>query len=311
VGLILIAPGNCHLFLWDRKIGMRDLGPVLEKSCDINNAGWVVGSMAGPNGMPQAFLRDPNGAVEFLGDLGGGSSEAQAINNYVQVVGRSLEVNVREQRSIWRVFIWDRTNGMRALEPQGRRTSGAIGISDTGQVLGYLHVFVPGRFSAARQPRYWNLADPYSTGGTPTPSRDYFDISDRGWVVGRHVFAKDGPHVVIWQDFAGLEKLFPHSLETGAFEESTLMVNDANQVIFGEEHHSRWERYSTKLFPPTQRWCLWDRRRGKVPLDRYLPRATRRFEVRDLNNDGCIVGVAHLKDGRSTLAVLLEPIPRK
>ena len=89
---------------------------------------------------------------------------------------------------------------------------------------------------------------------------------------------------------------------------STWLVNDANQVVYTEEHRSRWEQYSTRLFPPRHYGYLWDPERGRIALNRYLPSQSVRFEVRDLNNKGGILGIAHLKGGRVRLPVLLEPI---
>ncbi len=311
VGLISGSGGGSRLFLWDRGKGVRDLGAVRDKTCDINNDGWIVGTMTGPNGVEQAFRRDPNGAVELLGGLSGGASEAAAINDLGQVVGRSQGLKDQGLVRIWQVFLWDRTGGMRRLQRVGDRATGGTDISDTGKVLGYMKFWEPSGSSVIRRPYYWSPDDPFNDAGTPTPGRDYFGMSDQGWVVGRHVFARSGPYIVAWQDFAGLEKLFPYSLGERVLEQPVMMINDANQVVYCEEHHSRWEDYSAKLFAPQQRWCLWDRTRGKVPLDSYLPRGTQRFELRDLNNHGHILGVAHLKDKRTHLAVLLEPIAEK
>jgi len=310
VGLISGTGGGSHLFLWDREKGVQDLGAVRGKRCDINNDGWIVGTMTGPNGLDQAFRRDPNGAVEFLGDFGGPST-ADAINNLGQVVGHAVEIAARDAMQAFHAYLWDPEDGMRRLPHCGGRITWATDISDTGKILGYTHVPGLGPPSLRRHPHYWSPDDPFNDEGTPTPGRDYFGMSDQGWVVGRHFFARSGPYVVAWQDFAGLEKLFPYSLEERVLEQPVMMINDANQVVYSEEHHSRWEDYSAKLFAPRQRWRLWDRTRGKVPLDPYLPRRTQRFELRDLNNHGCILGVAHLKDKRTHLAVLLEPITER
>ena len=55
---------------------------------------------------------------------------------------------------------------------------------------------------------------------------------------------------------------------------------------------------------------LWDPEYGPVTLDRYLPSGTERFEARDLNNHGAVLGLAHLKGGRQ-LPVVLEPVSER
>ena len=77
------------LVVWDRKEGLQDLGFPFYGDGDINNHGQIAGTALNPNGIMQAFIMDPNGTVQFLGGLGGGSSQARAINDRGQVVGRS------------------------------------------------------------------------------------------------------------------------------------------------------------------------------------------------------------------------------
>jgi hypothetical protein len=54
----------------------------------LNNAGWMVGTVYTVNGRPQAALYN-HGAFHLLGSLPGLESEAFAINNHGQIVGRS------------------------------------------------------------------------------------------------------------------------------------------------------------------------------------------------------------------------------
>ena len=300
-----------HLVVWDRKNGVQDLGAAIKSDYDINNRGQIAGTAFDPNGIMQAFVMDSDGAARFLGSLGDGPSEARAINDRGQVVGRSHVATGSRGFQGTHAFIWDRTNGMRDLGATGGRNSEATAISEAGQVFGFFEYWDGPQHHWRQQPCYWDPADGVGAPAVATPGRSYRHMNGNGWVVGKHVFMKDGPHVVLWQEYGGLEKLFLYSPDEDVFEQPTLIVNDVNQVVYTEDYRSRWEQFSTRLFPRRQRSWLWDRKRGKTRLDRYLPRGTRQFVVCDLNDTGCILGVAHLKDGRSKLGVLLEPIPQK
>ena len=133
VGLIQPSDATPHLFLWDRESGVRDLQPVYDVRCDINNRGQIAGTLRAPDCKLKAFVREPDGTIKMLGSFSGGHSEARAINNRGQVVGRSFVAIP----GVYHAFTWDRTNGMRDLGAAGYTASGATAISDTGQVFGY------------------------------------------------------------------------------------------------------------------------------------------------------------------------------
>ncbi len=90
---------------------------------------------------------------------------------------------------------------------------------------------------------------------------------------------------------------FPYGPDDGTYERSTWLVNDVNQVVCIEEGYRPWGQASIEATSPRQQRYLWDPAEGKISLDAYLPPQTREFTVRDLNNQGCILGVAHLEDG--------------
>jgi len=307
VGLIRPDADQWHLFLWERKSGVQDLGPAYPKPCDINNKGQIVGTMYESGGtIMRAFLREPDGTVEILGSLDDLDSEATAINNRSQVVGRSFVA----KPGVYQAFIWDRTGGMRALAVPGRFRGMATAISDTEQVFGFIEYLE--NIHLRRRPCYWDLTDASNPLAIEAPGNDFSGMNSKGWIVGKYAFLNGGPHVVLWQSQGGIQKLFPCVPEDGLFEKSTWMVNDVNQVVCIEENkRDLGEQVSTEDSTPQQRCYLWDPAQGKISLDGYLPRQTREFTVRDLNNRGCILGIAHLEDGTSSLPLLLEPTPAR
>ena len=291
--------------MWDRSRGLRDLGiPVCYGSCDINNAEQIAATAVKTDN--EAFVMDPNGAVQFLGSLGGQVSEARAINDRGQVVGRSAYASGRRGYEGTHAFLWDPNEGMTDLGTVGGLDSEATAISEAGEVFGFFEYSGQG-MQRRRRPCYWDPADAFSATGTEPASDDYFAMNGQGWLVGKHTFMKDGSYVVLWREYGGIRRLFPYDPDMDVQNGATWLINDANQVVYSEEYHSRWERYSPRLFPPRQLCVLWDRERGFVTLDRYLPSGTERFEARDLNNHGAVLGLAHLKGGHQ-VPVLLEPI---
>jgi probable HAF family extracellular repeat protein len=307
VGLIRPDAGQWHLFLWERQSGVQDLGPVYPKPCDINNRGQIVGTMYEPGStIMRAFLREPDGTVEILGSPDGLDSEATAINNRSQVVGRSFVA----RPGVYHAFIWDRTNGIRDLGATGGRASAATAISETGQVFGFIDYWES--VHLRQRACYWDLADSFNTDAIQTPSNDFYSMNGNGWIVGKYAFLNGGPYVVLWQSNAGIQKLFSCVPDEGVFERSTWMVNDVNQVVCIEEKkRDPGEQASTEDSMPQQRRYFWDPAQGKISLDGYLPPQAREFTVRDLNNRGCILGIAHLEDGTSSLPMLLELTPAR
>jgi probable HAF family extracellular repeat protein len=306
VGLIRPDKGQMHLFLWEHETGVQDLGPVYPKRCDINNKGQIVGTVCGPDDeYMQAFIREPDGTVQTLGGLSGVHSEATAINDQGQVVGLAFVAIP----GVYHAFIWDRAHGMRDLGAPNGIHSGATAISETGQVFGYVEHSQGA--SRLRRPFCWELTDSTGFDSRETPGRDFYDMNARGWLVGKYTF-EDGPHVVLWRGGAGFQKLFPCASDQSASQPLAWTVNDVNQVVCTEKEKPDpfWREKAEAITPPEHRY-LWDPAQGRISLDDYMPPQTRKFTVRDLNNRGWILGVAHLEDGDRRVPLLLEQTPAK
>jgi probable HAF family extracellular repeat protein len=135
-------------FVWWRG-EMRDLGTVAGgdttpgRAWGTNDRGDVVGFSRAFGSTSQATLwTGPNrqrlGQPEALGSLGDGErfSEAFALNNRRQVVGRSLVAGSTE-----RAFLWEPGSGMTDLGSLGLNHSRAMDINQRGQVVGYASTF--------------------------------------------------------------------------------------------------------------------------------------------------------------------------
>lgn len=143
------------------------------------------------------------------------------------------------------------------------------------------------------------------------------DLNNKGYVVGKMyrldedgAWDRDRIWIFLWTKQSGVEGIeYLFQLEDSV---GPLVFNDANQVLYGEKRTSSLERLSSKYFGPYTQHCLWDPKRGKIVLDRQIPRETGKLlRVRAINNRGCIVGVIRLTSSGREAAVLLEPIPER
>ena len=112
----------------------------------------------------------------------------------------------------------------------------------------------------------------------------------------------------MWQGGRDFTKLFEG--ESGQFTE--VIANDANQVLCGVVVRSRWQRFSKKLFKPWDTRILWDPDKGRVFLEKQLPRKAKgMLWPTGLNNHGCIITGVISDDKKRSQAIVMEPIPRR
>lgn len=303
VGWAAAGDGEHRLFLWNREQGMQDLGSacqsfsgfVWKSSPDINNEGQIAATIMGPDMSRQAALRDPHGAVRVLGTLGGHESIAWALNNLGQVVG-----SARTAETAWHAFVWDRASGMRDLGTLGGKESRALDIDDTGCVLGLADTR-----TSRLSPCLWNQMD---TTASALPSGSHGDLNDRGDLFGQLSSGPGKWFLVAWRRHTRVERLFAVGDGTAA----DVRCNDANQVAYMQVHSTWLKRVNARYFPLRVGSYLWDPRRGRIALDRYVPREEdESFFPVDLNDKGAIAGVVHNRDYTRIRGILLEPIPER
>lgn len=125
--------GGTRAFQWTASTGITDIGSLTpagsgrsDQAFDINDAGQIVGE----SGANSPFLRQADGTLLDLGDLGTGAGAAYGINNLGQVVGTSGSSD--------HAFIWTSTGGMQEMlaSGEGWTNSQANEINDAGIAVG-------------------------------------------------------------------------------------------------------------------------------------------------------------------------------
>ncbi len=143
---------------------------------------------------------DSSHGVQDLGNLGGGSSIAWAINDSEQVVGWSYTNRVIYN---FHAFVWDSSHGMQDLGTFGGLKSLALDINNSGQVVG-------GSFTASNDEHafVWDsshgMQDLGTLGGSFSEARG---INDYGQVVGDAQTASGAVHAFVWDSSHGMQDL--------------------------------------------------------------------------------------------------------
>ncbi len=314
-------------FVWDKGT-FRELRPLLDYPVvhprAINNRGQVAGTVLGKNlvsgGGPMSSSEQrravlwENGEPHDLGTPPDEVSEADAINDQGEIVGRCYLLAERDKKTGVRVvlraypFLWSRSKGFRKLDPQmtsfGDRASA---INRAGQVVGRSKTLaVPLIGVQERHPDDFrdtpSRAFIWQNGATQSinvPGAWYSngdDINDRGDIVGQVIYQKGFgigvTHAFVWRNGKTLD------LGELAQEPVTgpLSINNAGHIV------------GCVLVPETVGQWPFLYRNGKLyRLEQTLPEGsgwTLGYAC-DINNKGQIIGSGRYKGAGS--AFLLTP----
>lgn len=289
---------------------VADLGTLSVGSnvTDLNDAGWVVGSIYERSGY-RAFLWLPHPALGLdtgMHDLGaladGASARARAIDDAGRVVGSS-RLTAGPFDFDWRGFVWDQGTmtdlGTLGLWP----SSFAEGINDVGDVAGSVAAFGCLPILWLPEPRYGLPA-----GINELPTIDLFnwpegrasDLNNHGQVVGFVIRSCDAPnsfHPYLWLPEpafglpAGPHDLLPDAPNDGFWSEA-VAINDLGEIV-------GYQTTDFEVFEP----LLW---RDAVAETLLLPPGFGSGSARDLNEAGQVVGSGNALPPTASHALLWQ-----
>lgn len=196
--------------LWsDQTVGGNLLG--------INNSGEIVGRYGSGSGIPLPGPGVPYGRAFYFSTATGridiglaptGNSKAAAINAAGQVAGTSETLDTviingtPMQQYIPHAFVWDKTNGIRAIGDLNGGDSFANAVNSYGQVVGYGDL-ANGHWGAF----VWDATNGIrDLPTTPGQSSQAYAINDRGQVLG----VDFGIGGVLWDLATGTETAVPN-----------------------------------------------------------------------------------------------------
>jgi probable HAF family extracellular repeat protein len=207
-----------HVLVWERgrviDLGEADragesAGVQVEPCSDMGGAGEALamnerGAVVweGRGGAVHAWLW-PHGRMTDLGTLSGkpsAESEANAINNLGQIVGRSETAH-----GVYHAFLWEkgRMTDLGTLSGKPSAYSGAFAINNLGQIVG----FSESKFLTPTGPVYhgflWQhgrMTDLGTLSGKPSANSRAFAINDRGQVLVNVSVARFTQRQFLWQN---------------------------------------------------------------------------------------------------------------
>jgi probable HAF family extracellular repeat protein len=255
----------------------------------IQSGGQFVGSFRPFPEEPDFVRYTTSSGFKTIGDLGGGATSANAINESGTIVGQSALTGANEAN---RAFRWTVAGGIVDLGVlPGRETSRAFGINDAGDIVGL-----------SSSPTLGNRAVLWpSTGGMqeigPAQLGRALDINNFGSIIGTVTVATGGYY------FENGNTTFLPNL-AGLLDGYTVpqALNDLGQVV-------GYSSAIAEFFTISENGFLWDETNGLRDLNDLIPENSGWFlgTAFDINNAGQIVGTGSF-DGR-TVGYLLTPIP--
>jgi probable HAF family extracellular repeat protein len=196
-------------FIWTRHRGARvldvSLGGSSNYATGINRRGQIVGTSQTETGAVHAYLRDVNGDVLDLGAFpdGSGDSQATAVNDWGQVVGRRGNAQITEG------FLWDERRGMRPLLEESAPfvAHEPHDINNRGEVVGEFLVPVPHTTRAFRWTRRGGMQDLGSLNGLESDYATARAINRWGTIVGASQNSSLEVHGFVWRRETGMRDL--------------------------------------------------------------------------------------------------------
>ncbi|UUZ53428.1 hypothetical protein LP419_32155 [Massilia sp. H-1] len=213
LSLLMMAAFAADALAATQSLGIKSPNGEATIAYDMNARGQVAAVLEDDEGRQRGVLYE-QGKVTELRSLGGGYSDAKAINEQGQVVGSAQGADRR-----WKAFVFERGSGMRELGTLGGASSYGLAINQRGDVVGfsdtpdgYFHAFV------VQQGR--PMQDLGTLGGTISYASA---MNNTGQVVGTASMPDEYRHAFLYDPVRGMVDLGT----LGGLSSSASAINDA------------------------------------------------------------------------------------
>jgi len=183
-----------------------------------------------------AAAATPSYTISDLGNLGGASANARAINNAGQVVGASVTASGDTH-----AYLWTATDGMKDLGTLGGTVSQAFGINSLGHVVG-----ASALASGERRPFFWTPAGGMQDLGTFGGGfGEALGINDLDQVVGKSNLPDGSIHAFLWTAQQGLTDLVSVVGDNSQAEG----INNRQQIVGGSNFSTQANQFCGFTIP--------------------------------------------------------------
>ncbi len=219
----------------------------------------------------------------------------RSINNLGQVIGFA-----ETSSGIAHSFIWDAANGLLDLTPKGTARMAFWSINDKSQIiaLGQGAVIL------------LTINENRTTSSIQVPLRSLCTINNNGYVIGEVPLGQSKVAISTWHENFGQKSIFISNTGSSSLG-AGFRINDLNQAIIVEPQE--YTGFLKKFIPALQiKNYLVDPNLGTISLDGYISlERNENLSLRDINNNGWIIGAIQSTKDPDSKGVLFEPIPEK
>ncbi|HEY0061792.1 MAG TPA: HAF repeat-containing protein [Telluria sp.] len=215
--LLILAASTLQAVAATHSLGIK--GPNGEQTVayDVNARGQVAAVLEDEEGNQRGVLFD-QGRLTELRSLGGGYSDAKAINDDGMVVGSAQGADRH-----WKAFVYERMRGMRELGTLGGDSSYGMAINRRGEVVGFADTS-KGYFHAFLASATGTMTDLGTLGGTISYASA---MNNKGQVVGTASMPDEYRHAFLYDPLRGMVDLGT----LGGLSSSASAINDAGVVV--------------------------------------------------------------------------------
>jgi probable HAF family extracellular repeat protein len=217
LSFMLLAAFAADALAVTKSLGIKSPNGEATIAYDMNARGQVAAVLEDGDGNQRGVLFE-HGKVTELRSLGGGYSDAKAINEKGQVVGSAQNAERR-----WKAFVFERASGLRELGTLGGENSYGMAISQGGDVVGFSDT-ADGFFHAYIAHHDGPMKDLGTLGGTISYASA---VNSAGQVAGTASMPDEYRHAFLYDPVRGMLDLGT----LGGLSSSASAINDSGVIV--------------------------------------------------------------------------------